>query len=217
MKSINNTPSKNGTDKSSKNGTQAKSKAEKTKPGAADGLRELFVAELKDIYWAEKALTKAIPKMIKNATAEELVEALTGHLVETREHVTRLEEVFVSLGEKAVAKTCAAMVGLIKEGGEIMEDTEKGMVRDAGIILAGQKIEHYEIATYGTLCSFAKTLGEDDAAAMLLETLNDEKGADAKLSEIAESFINEEAADEDDENEEEYNDRNAVVSKARRK
>lgn len=177
------------------NGTQKKdaSKSEKNKSEVAQGLRELFVDELKDIYWAEKALTKAIPKMIKNATSDELIEALSGHLEETLEHVARLEQVFVSVNEKPQAKKCEAMEGLIKEAGEIMQNTEKGMVRDAGIILAGQKVEHYEIATYGTLCTFAKTLGEEDAASLLEETLNEEKQADKMLSEIAESFINAEA------------------------
>jgi ferritin-like metal-binding protein YciE len=167
----------------------------KAKQDAAEGLRDLFVDELKDIYWAEKALTKAIPKMIENATSDELVEALTDHLEITKEHVTRLEEVFASIGEKVEAKKCEAMEGLIKEAEEIMEGTAKGVVRDAGIILAGQKVEHYEIATYGTLCTFAKTLGEDDAASLLQDTLEDEKEADVKLTEIAES-INIKAADE---------------------
>lgn len=181
--------------KPTQRGTSKKSsdKKEKSESDVAQGLRELFVEELKDIYWAEKALTKAIPKMIKNASSDELVEALTGHLDVTVEQVTRLEEVFSSIGEKPQAKKCEAMDGLIKEAGEIMQNTEKGMVRDAGIILAGQKVEHYEIATYGTLCSFAKTLGEDEAASLLEETLNEEKEADEKLSEIAESFINAEA------------------------
>ena len=173
------------------------SKGAKAKPDAAAGLRELFVDELKDIYWAEKELTKAIPKMIKNATSGELVEALTGHLEETKNHVTRLEEVFSCIGEKAVAKKCEAMAGLTKEAGEIMEDTEKGVVRDAGIILAGQKVEHYEIATYGTLASFAKILGENEAVSLLEETLNEEKTADVKLSQISDS-INVDADDEDE-------------------
>ena len=182
--------------KSAQNGTRKHGKANggKAKPDTAQGLRDLFVEELKDIYWAEKALTKAIPKMIKNTTAPQLIEALTGQLEVTKEHIARLEEVFSSIGEKAVAKKCEAIEGLTKEAEEIMQDTEKGMVRDAGIILAGQKVEHYEIATYGTLCTFAKTLGENDAASLLHETLEQEKEANEKLSEIAESFINAEAA-----------------------
>lgn len=161
---------------------------------AAQGLRDLFIDELKDIYWAEKALTKALPKMVKNASSEELVTALKEHLLVTQQQVTRLEQVFEIIGEKAQAKKCLAMEGLINEAQEIMESTEVGVVRDAGIISAGQKVEHYEIATYGTLCSFAKTLGEDEAATMLAQTLGEEKEADEKLSEIAESAINVEAA-----------------------
>ena len=183
------------TSKTAQSGTQNHGKSNSSKPNSkvAHGLRALFVDELKDIYWAEKALTKAIPKMIDNATSPQLVQALTAHLAETKQQVTRLEEVFNSIGEKAEAKTCEAMVGLTKEAEEIMKNTEKGMVRDAGIISAGQKVEHYEIATYGTLCAFAKTLGEHEAASILHETLNEEKGADEKLSDIAESFINSEA------------------------
>ena len=172
-----------------KNGNSSMShKKENASSEAANGLRELFVDELKDIYWAEKTLTKAIPKMIKNASSEELVEALTNHLKETKGHVTRLEEVFNAIGEKAVAKKCEAMAGLVKEADEIMQASEEGVVRDAGIILAGQKVEHYEIATYGTLRAFALTLGEDEAASILEETLNEEKAADEKLSEIADTI-----------------------------
>jgi len=193
MKTTRNTASQNGTQK------QASTKGLKTRSDAAEGLRALFEAELKDIYWAEKALTKAIPKMIKNTTSEELTKALTGHLEVTIAQVSRLEEVFAAVGSKPIAKKCEAMAGLIKEAEEIMQETEKGVVRDAGIILAGQKVEHYEIATYGTLVAFAKTLGEDEAAALLKETLNEEKEADEVLSGIAET-INVEAADEDDDN-----------------
>lgn len=187
---------KSGTSKSngSQNGTKAASKtAQKGSSSVAQGLRDLFEDELKDIYWAEKALTKAIPKMVKNATSEELVNALNDHLEVTRGHVERLEESFKILGKAARAKKCEAMAGLVKEAEEIMEDTEEGVVRDAGIISAGQKVEHYEIATYGTLCAFAKTLGEDEVASLLHQTLDEEKEADQKLSEIAESSINVEA------------------------
>lgn len=163
-------------------------------PEVASGLRDLFIDGLKDIYWAEKALTKALPTMIKKATSEELITALTDHLAVTEEQVTRLEEVFNSIGEKAQAKKCDAMEGLIKEGSGIMESTAAGVVRDAGIIAAGQKVEHYEIATYGTLCAFAKILGEKEAAELLLETLNEEKKADDKLTEVAEESINLKAA-----------------------
>lgn len=163
----------------------------------ATGLRELFQDSLKDIYWAEKALTKALPKMLKQATSEELIAALTDHIEVTQEQVTRLDEVFASLNMKPQAKKCEAMEGLIKEGNEIMESTAEGVVRDAGIIAASQKIEHYEIASYGTLCAFAKILGESEAAEMLLESLNEEKEADDKLSEVAEGSINLQAAGEE--------------------
>ncbi|MEO8150281.1 MAG: ferritin-like domain-containing protein [Bacteroidia bacterium] len=191
--------------KAAQNGSKKAQPAKgvKAKPGAAQGLRELFVDELKDIYWAEKALTKAIPKMVKNATSQDLVMALEDHLQVTHEQVSRVEQVFEAIGEKAQAKKCEAMDGLIKEAEEIMQSTEQGVVRDAGIISAGQKVEHYEIATYGTLRTFAKTLGEEAAASLLQETLNEEKEADEKLSEIAESSINIEAAAEDNEEEEE--------------
>lgn len=160
------------------------------KSTAAEKLRELFVDSLKDIYWAEKALTKAIPKMAKNATSAKLTEGLTAHLVETEEQISRLEKVFELIGEKAVAKKCDAMDGLIEEGKSIMEETEVGAVRDAGIIAASQKIEHYEIATYGTLAAWAKTLGEEEAAALLVESLLEEKNADQTLTDAAYNDIN---------------------------
>lgn len=153
-------------------------------------LMQLFEDELKDILWAEKALTKAIPKMQKNATSQDLMDALEAHLEETYQHVERLEEVFTEIGKKAVAKKCEAMDGLIKEGTEIMESCEKGSMRDAGIIAAGQKIEHYEIATYGTLRQFAETLGLKKSVSLLASTLEEEKAADEKLSEVATSAIN---------------------------
>jgi len=156
----------------------------------AQGLRDLFEDSLKDIYWAEKALVKAIPKMIKNATAKTLVAALQDHLSVTKVHVTRLEQVFNLIGKPIRAKKCEAMEGLIKEAEGIIEDTTEGVVRDAGIIAAGQKVEHYEIATYGTLCAFAKILKEYDVATLLHESLQQEKEADMKLSEIAETSIN---------------------------
>jgi len=168
----------------------------------ATGLRDLFEDGLKDIYWAEKALTKAMPKMIENATSPDLVSALTDHLAVTEEHVQRLERVFGSIGSDVMAKKCDAMEGLIKEANQIMESTTEGVVRDAGIIAAAQKVEHYEIATYGTLCAFAKILNEEEAASLLLETLNEEKQADDKLSEVAEASINLQAAAEDIDDEE---------------
>ena len=166
----------------------------KPKGDAADGLRALMEDSLKDIYWAEKSLLKAIPKMIKNATSSNLIEGLKGHL-ETKGQVTRLEKVFELMGKKAQAKKCEAMAGLAKEAEEIMQETEPGVVRDAGIILAAQKVEHYEIATYGTLCAFAKALGEDEVGAILHETLEEEKAADEKLTDAAYNDINVEAAE----------------------
>ncbi|MGQ2985341.1 YciE/YciF ferroxidase family protein [Flavobacterium sp.] len=170
----------------------------KAKRTAAEGLRELYIDSLKDIYWAEKALTKALPKMAKNATTPALKAALEEHLTVTEEQIARLEKVFELAGKKAVAKKCEAMDGLIKEGQDIMESTEPGPVRDAGIIAASQKIEHYEIATYGTICAFAKTLGEEEAGALLHTTLEEEKQADLTLTEAAYNTINFDAADADD-------------------
>lgn len=175
----------------------------KTKSDAAEGLRELFEDQLKDIYWAEKALTKALTKMTKNATSEELRTALEEHIAVTEEQVTRVEEVFSVIGKPAKSKKCEAMEGLIKEGEEIMQSTEKGMVRDAGIIAACQKVEHYEIASYGTLAAFAKTLGETEAADLLEQTLEEEKEADQTLTQVAESAINVGAAEGDEEEEDE--------------
>jgi ferritin-like metal-binding protein YciE len=159
-------------------------------------LMKLFEDELKDIYWAEKALTKALPKMAKNATSPELVKALQSHLKETEGQITKLEKVFKLIGKKAVAKKCEAMAGLVKEGDEIMKDTDKGAMRDAGIISAGNKVEHYEIASYGTLKTFATALGHNEAADILNSILEEEKKADVTLSQIAESSINMRAAEE---------------------
>lgn len=171
----------------------------KTKSSAAEGLRELFIDSLKDIYWAEKALTKALPKMAKKASSENLINTINDHLNVTQEQVARLEEVFKLIGEKASAKKCDAMEGLIKEGESIMEETQEGPVRDAGIIGASQKIEHYEIASYGTLAAYAQTLEEEDALALLQQTLEEEKEADSLLTEVAYNNINFEAASEDEE------------------
>src|SRR5690606_23464438 len=143
----------------------------------------------------EKALTKALPKMSKNATSKKLIEALNSHLTETEGQIERLQQVFEMIGEKAVAKKCEAMAGLMKEGEEILEETEPGAVRDAGIIAASQKIEHYEIATYGTLCAYAKTLGEIKAGKLLHESLEEEKAADKTLTEAAYNDINFDAAE----------------------
>jgi len=183
----------------SKSSSSSKAGKVKAKSTAAEGLRELYMDSLKDIYWAEKALLKALPKMAKNATTESLIMAIDEHTAVTEEQVARLEKVFELAGKKATAKKCEAMDGLIKEAQDIMESTEPGPVRDAGIIAASQKVEHYEIATYGTLCAFAKTLGEDEAAQLLEATLNEEKQADMTLTEAAYNNINFEATEADDE------------------
>ena len=154
-------------------------------------LDKYFTDSLKDIYWAEKQLTRALPKMQKAATTVELKNAIEDHLVQTEEHVSRLEQVFEIMGKKAQAKKCDAMEGLIKEGTSIVEETEDGsMTRDAGIIMAAQKVEHYEIATYGGLVQLAKTMGMEDAADILHQTLEEEKQTDAGLTEIAVNNIN---------------------------
>jgi len=161
----------------------------------ASQLMQLFEEELKDIYWAEKALTKAIPKMIKNATSEKLIDALTNHLVETEQQAKRIEEIFKILGKKAEAEKCEAMAGLMKESDEIIEACETGAMRDAGIISAAQKVEHYEIASYGTLSQFAHTLGLKEVVKLLDATLKEENEADIKLTEVAVNAINMEAAE----------------------
>lgn len=162
----------------------------KPKRTAAEGLRDLFVDSLKDIYWAENALVKTLPTMAKNASTPNLINTIKLHLEETKTHVTRLESVFASIGEKVEAKKCDAMQGLIEEGEGILEETEPGAVRDAGIIAAAQKVEHYEIATYGTLAAFARTLGENEALDLLMQTLLEEKEADRSLTEAAYNHIN---------------------------
>ena len=150
----------------------------------------LFEDELKDIYWAEKELVKEIPKMINNATSYELIEALESHLSQTREQINRIEHVFEILGKRASTRKCEAMEGLIKEGKGIMEECDEGPMCDAGIISAAQKIEHYEIATYGTLRQFAQTLRISNAAELLEQTLSEEKAADENLSRLAVTAIN---------------------------
>ena len=171
-----------------------KKSSQKTQEGL---LEELFVDELKDIYWAEKHLLKALPKMAKAATSDILRKAFTEHLAATQNHVNRLEKAFGLLGEKVQAKKCEAMVGLTKEGEGIIEDTEKGTVtRDVGLIMAAQKVEHYEIATYGSLAQLAKTLGKNDVAKLMVETLEEEREADQLLTNIAENNINVEATTE---------------------
>jgi ferritin-like metal-binding protein YciE len=177
--------------------TQTKKASGNTGKMENSEFNEFFVDQLKDIYWAEKHLVPALQKMQKAATSPELAASFEKHRNETQEHVTRLEEVFELLGEKPAAKTCEAMKGLIEEAQSILEDTEKGtMIRDAGLILAGQKVEHYEIATYGTLRTFAECMGHNDVADLLNQTLENEKATDQALTRAAESSINEQAAAE---------------------
>ena len=170
---------------------QDASKAQpQAKANAAHGLRDLFEVGLKDIYYAEKVLSKTLPKMMKNASTPELVNTLKNHLTETNEHVSRLEKIFEATGIKPVAKKCDAMEGIIKESDDMINKTDIGVVRDAGIIASEQKVKHYEIATYGTLHAYAKTLGENKAANLLAMTLDEEKKADAALTGIAMASIN---------------------------
>ncbi len=160
-------------------------------------LEEFFHDELKDIYWAENHLVKTLPKMAKAASGEELKTAFNDHLKVTREHVSRLDNVFKLLGQKAEAKKCEAMNGIIKEGDSIIDDTETGTsTRDTGLIMAGQKVEHYEIATYSALIRIAKALGHAEVATILDRTLAEEKEADESLTNLAEAWVNEEAAEE---------------------
>lgn len=159
-------------------------------PDAAGELRDFFIESLKDIYWAENALVSALPKMAANATSPNLASTIIGHLAITEIQVMRLEKVFELLGEKPEGKKCEAMAGLLKEGDSILEETMPGAVRDAGIIAASQKIEHYEIATYGTLRAFAKALGENDIAKLLTQTLAEEKEADCLLNDVALNVVN---------------------------
>jgi ferritin-like metal-binding protein YciE len=167
-------------------------------------LEKYFHHSLKDIYWAEKALMKALPKMMKKSTTDELKSAIEEHIAQTEEQITRLEDVFEIIGQRPQAKKCEAMEGLIKEGETAIEETEDGsMTRDAAIIMSAQKVEHYEIATYGSLVAFANTLGYDEAASILEQTLQEEKETDEILTGVAESNINWEAEQETEDEEEE--------------
>ena len=160
-------------------------------------LRHFFIESLKDIYYAEQHLVDALETLRDNATTSDLKNAFDQHRTVTEGHVNRLERVFNSIGEEPDTKKCDAIKGIISEADSIIDDTENDtLTRDAALILAAQKAEHYEIATYGTLVQFAKVLGEHEAAAMLEETLNEEKDADEALTRIAESFINENASEE---------------------
>ena len=163
-------------------------------------LRELFIDELKDIYWAEKHLMKALPKMQKGSTSQELAAAFEDHLKVTEKQVARVEKVFEMLDMTPRAKKCEAMEGLVKEAQNVIEDTDTGTAtRDVALIIAGQKVEHYEIATYGSLVQLAKTMGRDDIAELMQLTLDEEKQADVLLTELAVSGININAENEPEE------------------
>ena len=158
-------------------------------------LHDAFVDELRDTYDAEKQLTKALPKMVKAANSPDLRAAFEAHLEETQQQVERLEQVFASLDEKARGKHCDGMAGIVEEGKAIMEEDFDEMTADACLIAAAQRVEHYEMAAYGTLVAWAKAMGHTEAADLLQETLDEEKAADEKLSSLAEGGINQEAAE----------------------
>jgi ferritin-like metal-binding protein YciE len=160
-----------------------------------DSLKDLYIDELKDLYNAENQLLKALPKMAKKASAPELKRAFTDHLAQTQGHVTRLEKIFKALGEKPTGKTCKAMKGLVEEGKEVIEEDGDPSVLDAALIGAAQRVEHYEMAGYGVVRTFASLLGENSAVDLLQRTLNEEGEADKKLTALAESIINVEASE----------------------
>jgi ferritin-like metal-binding protein YciE len=174
-----------------KNKTETE-KTERTQEMNND-LHELFLDELADIYNAEKQLTKALPKLAKAAQSEELRAAIEAHLHETEEQAQRLEQIAEGLDEKLKSKTCAAMAGLIEEASELLQEQKGKSSMDAAIIAAAQKVEHYEIATYGTLRSWAEQMGHGEAVELLDATLDEESAADEKLTDIAESLANQEA------------------------
>lgn len=157
-------------------------------------LNDLFVHTLKDIYFAEKQIVKALPKMVKAADAKQLAKAFDDHLEETKEQIVRLEEVFKILGKKAAGEECPAIEGILKEAEELMSSIKDPDTRDAAMIAAAQAVEHYEITRYGTLASWGRLLGMKDAVKLIEATLKEEHKADAKLTKIAESKLNEEAA-----------------------
>jgi ferritin-like metal-binding protein YciE len=177
-------------------------------------LQEMLVDEIRDLYHAEKQLTKALPKMAKAATHEDLREAFETHLEETREQITRLEEVFEALGEKPRAKPCPGMAGILEEGSELMQEDAEEAVMDAALIAAAQRAEHYEIGAYGTCAEWARLLGLDEVVSLLEQTLEEEKATDQKLTMLAEQEINQAAVAQgqpEDEEEEEM----ATVSAGR--
>ena len=174
---------------------------------AISTLEDLFVQELRDMYDGEKQIVKALPKMAKAAENQELASGFQEHLEQSKTHVERLEQIFTQLDLRPHGKHCAGLAGIIEEGSEVMEDVEEPAL-NAALIAAAQRVEHYEIAAYGTLIAFARQLGHEDAAELLEETLNEEKETDQKLTELAETMLNAQAKqgsgeDQDEEEEEE--------------
>jgi ferritin-like metal-binding protein YciE len=177
---------------SARGGSAASARGKETQPGSL--LEKFFHDAMKDLYYAEKQLVKTLPKMRKAATTPQLQSAFETHLAQTQEQVTRLEEVFRLVGKRAQAKKCPAMDGLITEGEEAIEETkEDSLTRDVALIMSAQKVEHYEIAAYGTLAQLAKTMGKHDAAILLEKTLDEEKETDMILTHIAKNNINDRA------------------------
>jgi ferritin-like metal-binding protein YciE len=168
---------------------------------AENGFKQLYIDELKDLYNAETQLVKALPKMAKASTSEELRKGFEEHLEQTKGHVSRLEEIFESLSESPKGKKCKGMEGLIEEGSEMIDEDFEDGVKDAGLIGAAQRVEHYEIAGYGTARSFAEILGEDNHVSLLSQTLQEEEETDEKLTELAKT-INAEASGTQDEEQE---------------
>ena len=164
-----------------------------------DSLHTLLLEHLKDTYDAEKQITKALPKMIKAATSLELKEAFTEHLAVTKTHVARLEEAFALLDEKPKSKSCAAMKGLLQEGQEVSEETSENPFGDAALIAAAQKVEHYEISAYGTACAYAGMLGNEGVVQLLRKTLNEEKEADLKLTDLSAELLGAVVAEDEEE------------------
>jgi ferritin-like metal-binding protein YciE len=182
---------------------------------AIESLNDLFLDQLRDLYDAENQLIKALPKMAEAANSDELREGIEEHLEQTKGHAERIEEIFESLGEKAKAKKCKGMEGVIKEGSEVLDEDMNEDVRDAAIIAAAQRVEHYEIAGYGTARTFANLLGEREAASLLEQTLDEEKETDAKLTELAEG-INVAAERGEGEEIEEESEKQSTKSKRRK-
>ncbi|HEV7867108.1 MAG TPA: ferritin-like domain-containing protein [Chthoniobacteraceae bacterium] len=166
-------------------------------------LRDLYIHELKDLYSAETQITKALPKMAKAASNEELAEGFRTHLEETKGQIERLKQILEELGETTRGEKCAGMEGLLEEGAKMMEEDLPEELLDAALIGAAQKVEHYEISGYGTVRTFAELLGEDDAAELLQLTLDEESATDEKLTQLAENIVNPEAEDADEDEEEE--------------